>query len=161
MEQIRALNSGCGTISSSSIRYALLDGRLEEANTLLGYDYFLNGTIVGGKKLGRKIGYPTANIKPDHQDKLIPRNGVYAIELYLEGKKHKGMMSIGLNPTVNKGSEPRTIEANIFDFDRNIYGAKIRVIFRFRLRDELRFDSLSDLASQIELDRKKTIMLLD
>lgn len=161
VEQIRALNSGCGTISSSSIRYALLDGRLEEANTLLGYDYFLNGTIVGGKKLGRKIGYPTANIKPDHQDKLIPRNGVYAIELYLEGKKHKGMMSIGLNPTVNKGSEPRTIEANIFDFDRNIYGAKIRVIFRFRLRDELRFDSLSDLASQIELDRKKTIMLLD
>jgi riboflavin kinase/FMN adenylyltransferase len=160
VEQIRALNSESGIISSSSIRNALINGKLEEANNLLGYDYFMNGTIVAGRALGRKIGYPTANIKPDFPDKLIPKDGVYAIEIYIEGEKHKGMMSIGLNPTVNRGSDPRTIEANIFDFDRDIYGAKIRVIFRFRLRDELKFESLTALADQIELDKKNAMRLL-
>jgi riboflavin kinase/FMN adenylyltransferase len=160
VEQIRALNSESGIISSSSIRNALLNGKLEEANNLLGYDYFMNGTIVTGKKLGRKIGYPTANIKPDYRDKLIPKDGVYAVEIYIEGEKYYGMMSIGLNPTVNKGSDPRTIEANIFNFNRDIYGVKIRVVFRFRLRDELKFESLEALADQIELDKKKAMQLL-
>jgi riboflavin kinase/FMN adenylyltransferase len=160
VEQIRALNTESGIISSSSIRNALLNGNLEEANNLLGYDYFMNGTIVTGKKLGRKIGYPTANIKPDYSDKLIPKDGVYAVEIYFEGEKYDGMMSIGLNPTVNKGSDPRTIEANIFNFNRDIYGVKIRVVFRFRLRDELKFESLEALADQIELDKKKAMQLL-
>jgi riboflavin kinase/FMN adenylyltransferase len=160
VEQIRALNSDSGVISSSSIRNALLDGSLEEANILLGYDYFMNGTIVGGKKLGRKIGYPTANIKTDYPDKLIPKDGVYAVEISIEGKNFKGVMSIGTNPTVNIGGEPRTIEVNIFDFDRDIYGVKVRVIFRFRLRDEVKFESISDLANQIERDKKTAIRLL-
>ena len=160
VEQIRALNSGSGTISSSSIRNALIDGKLEEANDLLGYNYFMEGTIVDGKKLGKKIGYPTANVKPDCCDKLIPKDGVYAVEVYIDEVKYNGVMSVGLNPTVNTGQDPRTIEANIFDFDRDVYGAKIRVIFRFRLRDELKFESLSELADQIELDKKKAIKLL-
>jgi riboflavin kinase/FMN adenylyltransferase len=160
IQQIGALNEGTGTISSSVIRNSLLIGKLGEANTLLGYNYFMNGTVTGGKKLGKKIGFPTANIKPDYPNKLIPGDGVYAVEICFERKKYSGMMSIGLNPTVNKGSDPRTIEVNIFDFDREIYGSKIRVIFRFRIRDEMRFDSLSELAEQIELDKKKAIQLL-
>ena len=160
VEQIRALNSESGIISSSAIRECFLNGKLEEANRLLGYSYFMNGTIVEGKKLGRKIGYPTANIKPDYHNKLIPKDGVYAVEICFEGEKYSGMLSIGLNPTVNKGTDPRTIEVNIFDFDRDIYGSKIRVIFRFRLRDEMKFESISELAEQIELDKKKAIQLL-
>jgi riboflavin kinase / FMN adenylyltransferase len=161
VEQIRALNTESGIISSSVIREALLNGRLEEANRLLGYSYFMNGTVVMGKKLGRKIGYPTANIKPDFQNKLIPKDGVYAVEICFEGKKYSGMMSIGLNPTVNQGMDPRTIEVNIFDFDRDIYGSKIRVIYRFRLRDEMRFESISELTEQIDLDKKKALQLLN
>jgi riboflavin kinase/FMN adenylyltransferase len=160
VEQIRALNSESGIISSSAIRNALLNGKIEEANNLLGYYYFMNGTVIGGKRLGKKIGYPTANIKPDFPNKLIPKDGVYAVEICFEEEKYSGMMSIGLNPTVNKGEDPRTIEANIFDFDRDIYGSKIRVIFRFRLRDEMMFESITDLAEQIELDKKKAILLL-
>jgi riboflavin kinase/FMN adenylyltransferase len=161
VEQLRALNSVSGIISSSVIRNELLNGNLEEANNLLGYSYFMNGTVIGGRKLGRKIGYPTANIKPDYLNKLIPKDGVYAVEICFEREKYSGIMSIGLNPTVNKGSDPRTIEVNIFDFDREIYGSKIRAIFRFRLRDEMRFESLQELAEQIELDKKKAIQLLN
>jgi riboflavin kinase / FMN adenylyltransferase len=154
------LNSESGIISSSLIRNELLGGNLEEANKLLGYSYFMNGTVIGGRKLGRKIGYPTANIEPDYPNKLIPKDGVYAVEICFEREKYSGMLSIGFNPTVNKGSDPRTIEVNIFDFNRDIYGSKIRVVFRFRLRDELRFESLSELAEQIELDKKNAIQLL-
>jgi riboflavin kinase/FMN adenylyltransferase len=160
VEQIGALNSESGIISSSAIRTALLNGKLEEANDLLGYGYFMNGTVIKGKNLGKKIGYPTANIKPDYPNKLIPKDGVYAVEICFEGEKYSGMMSIGVNPTVNKDPDLRTIEVNIFNFDRNIYGSKIRVIFRFRLRDEMRFDSISELVDQIDLDKKKAIQLL-
>jgi riboflavin kinase/FMN adenylyltransferase len=160
VEQIRALNSDSGIISSSAIRNALAEGKLEEANNLLGYSYFMNGTIVGGKRLGTKIGYPTANIKPDYLNKLIPKDGVYAVEISFNGEKYAGMMSIGLNPTVNEDTDVRTIEANIFDFDQDIYGAEICVIFRYRLRDEMKFENIGLLVRQIELDKKKTLELL-
>jgi riboflavin kinase / FMN adenylyltransferase len=160
VEKIRALNTDSGIVSSSAIRDALLEGNLDAANELLGYHYFMNGTVVKGKELGRKIGYPTANIKPDYENKLIPKNGVYAVEIKLEERIYRGVMSIGLNPTINEKPRERTIEANIFDFDREIYGAKVCVIFRFRLRDEIKFNSLSELADQIELDKKKAIGLM-
>lgn len=160
VEQVRALNADSGIISSSAVRIALLAGNLEEANKLLGYQYFMNGSIVRGRELGRKIGYPTANIKPDFENKLIPKNGVYAVEIVIEGINYKGVMSIGINPTINESLEERTIEANIFDFDRNIYGADVCVVFRFRLREEIKFNNLSELAEQIDLDKKKAIGLM-
>lgn len=160
VEKVRALNADSGIISSSAVRSALIEGNLEEANKLLGYQYFMNGTVVRGKELGRKIGYPTANIKPDFENKLIPKNGVYAVEIKFEDGKFKGVMSIGLNPTINDKPGERTIEANIFDFDREIYGAKVCVIFRFRLRDEIKFNSLSELAEQIESDKNMAIGLM-
>lgn len=160
VEMVEAIGSVSGTISSSVIRDALLEGRIEEANSMLGYSYRVKGRIVEGKKLGRKLGFPTANLVPGEMDKLIPANGVYAVEVFLENKKYKGVMSIGLNPTVNKNPESRSLEVNIFDFDRDIYGAEITVMFRFRLRSEMVFGALSDLAVQIELDKKRAIALL-
>jgi riboflavin kinase/FMN adenylyltransferase len=160
VEQIQALNTETGTISSSVIRERLLNGDLEEANRLLGYDYFMNGRIVTGKQLGKEIGYPTANIKPDYVHKLVPKDGVYAVEVYLEGKRHPGMLSIGLNPTVNTGNDPKTIEVNIFDFKKNIYGSKIRIVYRYRLRDEIKFDTISELKAQLEDDKNEAKKLL-
>ena len=160
LEQVRALNSEDVVISSSNIRSFLLSGDLARANSLLGYPYFLCGTVISGKKLGRELGYPTANIKPIDEHKLIPRDGVYATELMLRERKYKGVLSIGFNPTVNKGTDPRTIEANIFGFDEEVYGENVCIVFRYRLRDEMFFDTLSGLAEQIEADRREAIRLL-
>jgi riboflavin kinase/FMN adenylyltransferase len=160
VEMIDEYRNGSGIVSSTAIRDALLDGDLEKANNMLGYSYFMNGTIIGGRKLGRALGYPTANIKPDSSDKLIPKDGVYAVEIIIGNEKYSAVMSIGLNPTVNKDSDNRTIEVNIFNFKRDIYGETIRVVFRFRLRDEMTFGTLDDLVKQIEVDKNNALRLL-
>ena len=160
VEMVNAVNSDLGTVSSSVIRDALLEGRLEEANTLLGYCYSIKGKVVEGRKIGRTIGFPTANIDPGDPEKLIPRTGVYAVGILMGKEKYKGMMSIGFNPTVNIGASARTIEANIFDFDKEIYGAEITVILKFRLRDEMKFSGLPELSARIELDKKEALLLL-
>jgi riboflavin kinase/FMN adenylyltransferase len=160
VEKVRALNSDSVIISSSAIRNALINGRLGDANELLGYHYFMNGSIVKGKELGRKIGFPTANIKPDYSNKLIPKDGVYAVKVEHGGKEYSGVMSIGMNPTVNMDPRLRTIEVNIFNFDMEIYGEKVCIVFMYRLRDEKKFANLKDLAAQIELDKSKAIQLL-
>jgi riboflavin kinase/FMN adenylyltransferase len=123
----------------------------------LGYPYSISGTIVGGRQIGRSIGFPTANIKPDYQYKLIPSNGVYAVEVQLDGRRHKGMLSIGSNPTVNIDSSARSIEVNILDFDNNIYGKSITVIFKKRLREEIKFDNKEQLVQQMLLDKQNTL----
>ncbi len=148
------------TVSSTTIREALINGRLDEANMMLGYPYSIQGTIVEGQKIGRKIGYPTANIKPDYPDKLIPANGVYAVEVVLNKITYNGVMSIGFNPTVNRSSPERKLEVYIEDFEGNIYGEKVKLIFRFRLRDEMVFSTTEELAGQIEKDRKRALELL-
>jgi len=148
------------SISSSAVREALIAGRIEEAVNLLGYDYFMNGTIIEGRKLGRKIGYPTANIQPDYPDKLIPGNGVYAVEIMVRNRKYYGVMSIGYNPTVNRDRNIKSLEVNIFDFKENIYGEKVCVIFRYRIRDEMAFGTVSELKRRIELDRQEALRLL-
>ncbi|MDO9580281.1 MAG: riboflavin kinase, partial [Bacteroidales bacterium] len=102
VEQVQGLHTEEGAISSSIIREALLHGKLEDANRWLGYSYSLSGTIVEGRKIGRSIGFPTANIEPDSEFKLIPANGVYAVEVDLDEIRHPGMLSIGSNPTVNR-----------------------------------------------------------
>jgi riboflavin kinase/FMN adenylyltransferase len=160
IEMVEAVEAGSGFISSSAIRDALLSGNLEEANSFLGYPYLLSGVIVEGKKLGRILGYPTANINVTDANKLVPANGVYAVEIIVGQAIHKGVMSIGVNPTVNKELSQRTIEVNIFDFTGDIYGHVVKVIFRHRLRDEMTFANLPDLAAQIEVDKKRAAEIL-
>jgi riboflavin kinase/FMN adenylyltransferase len=160
VEQVQGFHTEEGAISSSSIRNALLNGRIEEANRWLGYSYAVRGSVVEGRKIGRAIGFPTANIKPDYEYKLIPGNGVYAVEVQLDDTKYRGMLSIGSNPTVNNDTRTRSIEVNILDFDMDIYGKNISVLFRERLRDEIKFENTKQLAEQMELDKRQVLELL-
>lgn len=160
VEQVQGLHTEEGAISSSLIRDALLNGRLDEANNWLGYSYSLSGTIIEGRKIGHSIGFPTANIKPDSEHKLIPGNGVFAVEVQVEGIIYTGMLSIGSNPTVNRDSRARSIEVHILDFDKDIYGKTILVVLRKRLRDEIKFDNISQLIGQMNLDKQQTLKLL-
>jgi len=159
VEQLKGIHTEEGAISSSSIREALLTGHLDEANRWLGYSYSITGVIVSGRHIGRSIGFPTANIKPGDQYKLIPANGVYAVEVTLEGLKYPGMLSIGSNPTVNNDPRKRTIEVNIFDFEKDIYGNSISVTFMKRLRDEQKFDTTEKLAEQMHIDKQQVLLL--
>lgn len=160
VEQVEGVKEDDAVISSSLIRGALLEGRLDEANRRLGYSYRLGGIIVKGRRLGRSLGFPTANIMPGDRHKLIPADGVYAVEVILGSVTYPGMLSIGYNPTVSRGERNRSIEVHIFNFEGNIYGNQITVLFHHRLRDEIRFDTTEELIRQIELDRKRTLSLL-
>jgi riboflavin kinase / FMN adenylyltransferase len=152
------------TISSTRVRQALLNGSVCEANEFLGYPYFLQGEVVEGKKLGRTIGYPTANIRLNDEEKLVPANGVYAVKACLITKEgpnvpqFDGMMNIGVRPTVDGTS--RTIEVNIFNFDREIYGETLRVYFFKRLRGEVRFDGLEALKNQLAKDKEESSRIM-
>jgi riboflavin kinase / FMN adenylyltransferase len=160
VEQVQGLHTEEGAISSSAIREALLKGRLDEANNWLGYPYSVGGTIIEGRKIGRSIGFPTANINPGFQYKLIPSNGVYAVEVMLDGLKYPGMLSIGTNPTVNTDKGKRSIEVHILNFNENIYGKTLSVIFRKRLRDEIKFENTNRLTEQMKIDRQQVLQLL-
>lgn len=151
-EKIEEIKTTEGTVSSSLVRAALLDGNLHLAKRWLGYDYFINGKIIRGLQVGRHLGFPTANIKPDDRFKLIPANGVYAVKVSIEGKTMPGILSTGTNPTVNRDETKKSIEVHIFDFEGDIYGKKIRVEFLHRLREERKFDTLLQLKEQIKLD---------
>lgn len=158
LEKVQGLQSDEVVISSTSIRDALLNGRLDDAHKLLGYNYSITGSVVEGKKIGRSIGFPTANIRAESH-KLIPANGVYAVEVKTVDGSFPGMLSIGTNPTVNRENGKRSIEVNILNFNQDIYGSNITVIFRKRLRDEIKFDSIDQLAVQMTLDRSDTLEL--
>jgi len=159
VEQVQGFREEERAISSSLIREALLKGKLDDANRWLGYFYSVSGTVVEGRKIGRNIGFPTANIKPDSQYKLIPCNGVYAVEAKIDDKVYPGILSIGSNPTVNTDASLRSIEVHILNFDRDIYGRKISVTFRKRLRDEKKFDNLQQLAEQMSKDKQDALKL--
>jgi riboflavin kinase/FMN adenylyltransferase len=160
VEQVQGYHTEEGAISSSSIRGALLKGEIDSANRWLGYFYSLTGTVIEGRKIGRTIGFPTANIKPDSQYKLIPANGVYAVNVMLDDNVFPGMLSIGSNPTVNIDISLRSIEVHILNFDKDIYGRKISVVFRKRLRDEKKFNNLEQLTEQMANDKQDTLNLL-
>ncbi len=160
VEQVQGFHTEEGAISSTSIRNALLNGKLDEANKWLGYSYSLSGTVIEGKKIGQSIGFPTANIEPDSEYKLIPGNGVYAVEVKLDETVYPGMMSIGSNPTVNTDISFRSIEVHILNFERDIYGKRISVAFRKRLRDEKKFDNLKQLTEQMIQDKLDTLEVL-
>lgn len=139
-------------VSSSVIRHFLHEGNVEEANRCLGYDYFLDGTVVGGYQVGRKIGFPTANLRVDDPDKLVPVDGVYAVRVTFDGKTHDGMLSIGNRPTIGNGPA-RSIEVNIFNFHSDIYDKFIRLSFVHYLRPQLKFDNIDGLIEQIRQDQ--------
>ena len=147
-------------ISSTAIRALIADGFLDKANSLLGYPYFLKGKVVEGKKIGRMLGYPTANIEPDYSYKLIPADGVYAVEALLDSGNYKAMLYIGPRPTIEKNTGKRTIEVNIFDFDNDIYRENITVKFMHRLRGDKKFSSREQLLDQINKDKAEAMRLL-
>ena len=140
-------------VSSTKIREAIAAGDVESAAGMLGYNYSLTGVVVAGNRLGRTIGFPTANMRLYEPLKLLPGNGVYSVEVESLGRVFKGMCNIGTRPTVNVGSD-RTVETNIFDFDEDIYGLDLKVTFRRKIRDERRFDSLDALKCQLIKDRQ-------
>ena len=153
------------TISSTRIREALLSSDIETANQFLGYDYFFEGKIVEGNKLGRSLGYPTANLELTDENKLVPGNGIYVVEAELShlpaGRQDagseilKGMMSIGIRPTI--GDSKRTIEVNLFDFDKDIYGQSMRVYVKKYLREEKKFSDLEELKNEISKDKIRSL----
>jgi len=149
-----AFNMDDVNISSTKIRNALSIGDVCLANSFLGYEYFLTGEVVKGDCIGRKIGFPTANIKLYDDNKLVPASGVYAADIFIDDKEYKGMVNMGIRPTVSHAGK-FTIEANIFNFSEEIYGKKIRVSFVERLRGERRFESVDELKSQIVKDKVK------
>lgn len=151
VEEIPAWETDHIKVSSTRIRKALSEGHVDVASLLLGYRYMLKGTVVKGQQLGRKIGFPTANIISPDQNKLIPADGVYAVEVVYSGNVFGGMMNIGLRPTVNGSS--RTVEVNIFDFDNEIYGESIEVRFVKWVRGEQKFDGIEKLKEQLSNDR--------
>lgn len=148
------------SISSTSIRKAIIQNDTETVNKVLGYDFFFCGLVVHGNKLGRKLGYPTANLKVKEEDKIIPGNGIYAVYALPEGYTEplKGMMSIGFRPTVD--GKQRVIEVNIFDFDKEIYDQHLKVMVRKYLRPELKFDGLDALVKQIDQDKIDSLAVL-
>ena len=148
------------TISSTQIRKALLTGDIVTANHFLGYHYFFSGIVIEGNKLGRTIGYPTANLSMEDEHKLTPSNGVYAVTVAVEGmnQSFKGMMNIGIRPTVD--GTKRVIEVNIFDFDEMIYGKKVTVSIVAKFRDEVKFNGLDALKAQLAQDKLAAIQLL-
>jgi riboflavin kinase/FMN adenylyltransferase len=166
-------------ISSTKIREAVINGRIEVADKLLGYNFFFSGTVVHGDKLGRKLGYPTANLKIENEEKIIPGNGIYAVyasvinsqsavgsrqstagnqELRTNDQLLKGMMSIGFRPTVD--GKKRVIEVNLFDFDKEIYDQTLKVYVKKYLREEVKFNSLEDLVKQIDKDKEESLKIL-
>jgi riboflavin kinase/FMN adenylyltransferase len=140
-----------GEISSTQIRAALEEGDIAHASEMLGYGYALKGVVVAGNRLGRTIGFPTANMKLYEPLKLVPGRGVYVVEAEVLGRKYRGMTNIGQRPTV--GGTFTTIETHILDFDEDIYGLPLRITFLRRLRDEVHFPSLEALKRQLEKDR--------
>lgn len=163
------------SVSSTRIRQSLLEGNIEVADKFLGYEFFFSGLVVHGDKLGKKLGYPTANLKVNDEEKIVPGNGIYAVyaeileehhdlehwkptAAKLKSSRMKGMMSIGFRPTVD--GKKRVIEVNLFDFDQQIYDKELRVYVKKYLREEIKFGSLDDLVRQIDQDKIESLKSL-
>ncbi len=146
------------TVSSTSIRMALREGNITLANTLLGYPYFFEGKVIKGDQRGRTIGFPTANLEVVGEEKIVPGDGVYAVDVNITDeptRTYRGMMNIGVRPTVD-GSR-KTIEVNIFNFDRDIYGKVLKISVRRFLRSERKFSGLDELKAQLSVDKENAM----
>jgi riboflavin kinase/FMN adenylyltransferase len=153
-EDINSIN-----ISSTQIRKAIESGNIELANQFLGYSFFISGKVSEGKKLGRTIGFPTANISISDVNKIIPKNGVYAVKVEIKNKLFNGMLNIGINPTVSTTLQLK-MEVHLFDFNQQVYGEEIKVSFIYRVRDEQKFSDIEALKNQLELDKQHIMSLL-
>ena len=142
-------------VSSTKIRLALNGGDIKTANTFLGYNYFLTGTVIKGKQIGQQIGFPTANIYIKENYKLIPKNGVYIVKSVIENTVFFGMMNIGTNPTVDGTTQ--SIEVHFFDLNQTLYEKQIKIEILERLRDEYKFDSLEALQIQLKADKEDSL----
>lgn len=150
VEEISAQDIKDVTVSSTKIRKALNEGKVDLANSYLGYNFFITGTVVQGKGLGRTINFPTANIAIKAAYKLIPSDGVYAVKSKIKNKTVFGMMNIGTNPTVN--GKARSIEVHFFNFNKDIYNSELKIEFLKRLRSEQKFENLDALKIQLKKD---------
>jgi riboflavin kinase/FMN adenylyltransferase len=160
IEKLDALLVEEDSVSSTKIRNALQNGEIEKANHYLGYQFTLHGEVVEGKQLGRKLGFPTANIEASDKYKIIPGYGVYAVNVELNGANYNGMLNIGTRPTFNKNADNRSIEVNIFDFDGDIYGKEITLNFVGKIRDEQKFENIEMLVNQLEKDKITALSIL-
>ncbi len=161
IEKMDALSTGEGeNISSTKIRAALQEGNIKTANHYFGHEFTLHGTVVKGKQLGRKMGFPTANIESSDKHKIIPGYGVYAVKVEFDGKTFNGMLNIGTRPTFNKNADNRSIEVNIFDFSADIYGKKLTLCFVDKIRDEKKFPGIESLVEQLKKDRESALKIL-
>ena len=147
-------------VSSTKIRQTLMEsGDVDTASSYLGYHYMISGKVIQGERIGRTIGFPTANVSVGEAHKLIPANGVYAVTVEVKGKTHKGMLYIGPRPTIGSALH-RTIEVNIFDFDDDIYNEQIRLSLHQKLRGDEKFDGLEALKNQLAADRERALKIL-
>ena len=155
VEEISMQDINDVAISSTKIRNALAEGDIIKANTFLGYDFMISGTIVRGNGLGNQMDFPTANLQIEESCKFIPKYGVYIVNANINGQVVFGMMNIGTNPTVNGNDE--SIDTHFFNFDQDIYNQKIRINVLQRIRDEQRFESVEALKTQIHRDKKTAL----
>ena len=161
MERVAAQDIENIAISSTKIRNALATGNVKSANRLLGYTYSVTAEVVVGNKIGRTLGFPTANLELPREYMLISNRGVYACLVDYEGRTYKAMANIGHRPTIGDRSEDNPIiEVNLFDFDGDLYGKHIHVRFIDRIRDEEKFNGLEALKAQLEQDREKAKQIL-
>jgi riboflavin kinase/FMN adenylyltransferase len=158
VKQLLPLKEDKVPISSTKIREAISEGDLETANKFLGYTYFMNAKVVRGMQLGTDLGYPTANLEVENKYKLIPADGIYAVQAEYEGNLYKGMMSIGLNPTIE--GKGRSMEVHIFDFNQDIYHKNLKVLFHKKIRNEEKFRGLPELKAQLDKDKETVLGLL-
>ena len=149
-EEVQEVN-----VSSTKIRQSLNNGNIERANEFLGRPFLCTGKVIEGKRLGRELGFPTLNIEVNNEHKILPKDGVYAVNVQIKDEHFEGMMNIGQNPTVQKNTEQeKKLEVHIFDFDKEVYGAEVKVFFQKFIRDEKTFSNLEELKSQLIQDEK-------
>ena len=156
-----ALSVEAEKVSSTKIRAALQSGDIKKANQYLGYEFTLHGTVVQGMQLGRKLGFPTANIEASDKYKIIPGYGVYAVLIEIGDQQYKGMLNIGTRPTFNNNADNRSIEVNIFDFSGDMYGQSITLVFIDKIREEQKFAGIEALVEQLKNDKEVAIKLLN
>ena len=147
-------------VSSTLIRTSLNNGDIITANKYLGYDYMITGKVVEGKKIGRTIGFPTANILVNQDYKLVPKTGVYAVEVEVSGKRYPGMLNVGYNPTIDPARTKLNIEAHLLNFSGDLYEMDITLLFKQRIRDEIKFEGLDQLKKQLNSDKAEVLKIL-
>lgn len=157
IEKLDAFYKDGVEISSTLTRELIEQGKVLDANKILGYDYFIFGTVISGNRIGRSIGFPTANIQIEDDHKLTPGIGVYAVEVKFNGDTYFGMLNIGYRPTIEETTKTKNIEVHILDFEGDIYGQHVTIVLKKKIRDERKFEDIASLKNQLEADKSTII----